>query len=164
MTDTPLPHHDESLDIAASPEALYDLVSDVTRTGEWSPVCRSCWWDDEAEAGRVGAWFHGRNETPDRTWETRSQVSVADRGSEFAWIVGGDLVRWQFVMTPTGTGGETTLTESWAYLPGGIALFEEKFGDRAQAEIDDRTRQALDGIPRTLARIKEIAEAAVVRE
>ena len=35
-------------------EELYDLVSDVTRTGEWSPVCRACWWEDEAAAGTVG--------------------------------------------------------------------------------------------------------------
>jgi hypothetical protein len=28
--------------------ALYDLVSDVTRTGERSRVCRACWWDEGA--------------------------------------------------------------------------------------------------------------------
>ncbi len=42
---------------------------------------------------------------------------------------------------------------------GGIAMFEEKFGEQAQAEITDRTEQALDGIPRTLAAIKRIAES-----
>jgi hypothetical protein len=36
-------------------------------------------------------------------------------------------------------------------------MFQEKYGDRAAAEIDERTRQAHDGIPRTLEAIKRIA-------
>ena len=31
--------------------------------GEWSPICRACWWD-EGGGPQVGAWFTGRNETP----------------------------------------------------------------------------------------------------
>ena len=38
-------------------------------------------------------------------------------------------------------------------------MFEQKFGDDASAQIADRTQQALDGIPRTLAAIQRIAEA-----
>ncbi|MDO9378521.1 MAG: SRPBCC family protein [Nocardioidaceae bacterium] len=147
-----------SIAVAATPESVYDLVSDVTHTGEWSPVCTSCWWDDEAEAGQVGAWFTGRNELPDRTWETRSQVLVADRGREFAWIVGGKFVKWGLTVDSDGAG--TRLTESWEFLPEGMAMFEEKYGDRSAVEIDDRTRQAQDGIPRTIAAIKQIAELA----
>jgi Polyketide cyclase / dehydrase and lipid transport len=158
MSGTDIRSHQKSVTVEASAEVLYDLVSDVTRTGEWSPVCRSCWWDDEAEAGRVGAWFTGRNELPHRTWETRSQVVVAERGREFAWVVGGSYVRWGFTLAPAGTG--TILTESWEFLPDGIAMFEERFGDQAHAEITDRTQQALDGIPKTLAALKRIAEAS----
>jgi hypothetical protein len=65
-------------------------------------------------------------------------------------------------MSPTETG--TILTESWEFLPDGIAMFEEKFGDEADAEIADRTQQALDGIPMTLAAIKRIAELSPVAE
>ncbi len=150
-------HHEESVTIEASPGIVYDLVADVTRTGEWSPVCTQCWWEDDAEAGQVGAWFTGRNELPHRTWETRSKIVAANRGREFAWAVGGDRVRWGYTLTPAGTG--TVLTESWDFLPGGIALFEEKFGDDALAQIADRTRQAHDGIPKTLAAIKQIVES-----
>ncbi|WP_148612945.1 SRPBCC family protein [Nocardioides rubriscoriae] len=156
MSKASVRSHQESIKVDASAEALYDLVSDITRTGEWSPVCTSCWWDDEATAGRVGAWFTGRNELPHRTWETRSVVA-AEHGREFAWIVGGGFVRWGFALVPAQTG--TKLIESWEFLPAGIAMFEEKFGDDAVAEIADRTQQALDGIPTTLAAIKRIAEA-----
>lgn len=150
--------HQESVTVQASAEDLYALVSDITRTGEWSPVCTACWWDEEAEAGWVGSWFTGHNELPGRTWETRSQVVAADPGREFAWEVGGRLVRWGFILDPAGAGA-TTLTETWEFLPDGIAFFEEKFGDAAAAQIADRTQQALDGIPRTLAAIKQIAES-----
>ena len=61
--------YSESVVVARSPEDLYDMVSDVTRMGEWSPVCKACWWEDGGEA-RTGAWFTGRNELPERTWET----------------------------------------------------------------------------------------------
>lgn len=162
MNQISIRQHQESVTVQASAETLYDLVSDITRTGEWSPVCTSCWWDDEDSAGQVGAWFTGRNELPHRTWETRSQVVTAERGREFAWVVGGSLVRWGFTMTPADTG--TTLAESWEFLPAGIAMFEEKFGDGASVQVTDRTQQALDGIPKTLAAIKRIAESIAVHK
>lgn len=107
-------------------------------------------------AGRVGARFSGRNELPDRTWETKSGVVAADRGREFAWEVAGGWVRWGFSLV--AAEGGTTLTETWHFLPAGIAGFKEKYGDQAQAQIDERTQQALTGIPKTLAAIKRIAE------
>ncbi len=162
MSESSIRRHRESVTVEVSAEALYDLVSDITRTGEWSPVCTSCWWDDDAEAGQVGAWFTGHNELPHRTWRTRSEVVAAERGREFAWVVGGSFVRWGFTMTPAQSG--TRLTESWEFLPGGIAMFEEKFGEQAHAEITDRTQQALDGIPKTLAAIKRIAESSTDAE
>lgn len=153
--------HQESVVVEVSAETLYDLVSDIGRTGEWSPVCTTCWWDDEAHAGQVGAWFTGRNELSDRVWETRSLVVAAERGREFAWVVGGSLVRWGFLLAPAATGTGTTLTESWTFLPAGIAMFENRFGDDAGAQIADRTQQAHEGIPRTLAAIKRLAESHV---
>jgi len=148
--------HSESIDIARSPEQLYDMVSDVTRMGEWSPVCKACWWDDGA-AAQVGAWFTGRNELPDRTWETRSEVVAADRGQEFTFVVGGTFARWGYTFTPMDGG--TRITESWEFLPAGIAMFEERFGADADAQVANRIEAAHTGIPATLAAIKRAAEA-----
>ena len=149
--------YSESIVIAASPDAVYDLVSDVTRMGEWSPVCRACWWDEGA-GPQPGAWFTGRNEVPGRTWETRSQVVAAEPGQEFTWLVGGAWVRWGFTLTPVDGG--TRLTESWDFLPAGIARFEERYGADAQAQIAERTQAARTGIPATLAAIRKTAESA----
>lgn len=148
--------YSESIVIAGPPETLYDMVSDVTRMGEWSPVCKACWWDDGA-GPTVGSWFTGHNETTERTWETRSQVVTADRGREFAYVVGGAWVRWGYTFTPVEGG--TRLTESWEFLPAGIARFAERYGDDAPAQIADRTAAAHAGIPATLAALKRAAES-----
>ena len=144
----------ESTVVAATPQQVYDLVSDVTRTGEWSPICRECWWD-EGDGPRVGAWFTGRNEVPGRTWQTRSQVVVADPGEQFAWVVGGAYARWAFTLA--AVDGGTEVTESWHFLPAGLDRFVELYADDAPAQIEDRTRAAHAGIPATLAAIAAIA-------
>ena len=148
--------YSESVMVARSPEDLYDMVSDVTRMGEWSPVCRACWWED-GQGPRPGAWFTGRNELPERTWETRSRVVVADRGREFAFVVGGSWVRWGYTFTPVDGG--TQVTESWEFLPDGVTRFHNRFGSDAPAQIADRTRAARNGIPVTLAALKRSAES-----
>jgi hypothetical protein len=147
----------DSLFIARPASVLYDMVSDVTRMGEWSPVCTACWWD-EGESPRVGAWFTGRNETAERTWETRSEVVVAEPGREFAFVVGGAWARWGY--TFESRDGGTVVTESWEFLPAGVARFEERYGDDASKQIADRAVAARSGIPMTLAAIKKAAESA----
>jgi hypothetical protein len=147
----------DSIHIAVAPDELYALVSDVTRTGEWSPVCRACWWDEGA-GPQVGAWFSGRNENPHLVWETRSQVVTADPGRAFAWEVNNGWVYWGYFLQPEAGG--TRLTESWEFRPAGVAGFREQFGERADAVIKAQTDAALAGIPATLATIKRIAEQA----
>jgi hypothetical protein len=57
--------HAESIHVDADPRTVWDVVSDVTRTGEWSPVCARCEWD-EGDGPWVGAHFTGHNAKPDR--------------------------------------------------------------------------------------------------
>jgi len=144
-----------SVHIAASPNDLYAVVSDITRTGEWSPVCQECWWD-EGDGPRVGAFFTGRNVTEDRTWETRCEVIVATEGSEFGWSVTDGNVHWIYSMA--AVDGGTDLTESWVFTSKGQAFFEERFGDDAAREVALRVNAAQEGIPVTLAAIKNVIE------
>lgn len=156
--DTPLTFS-AAIVIARTPRDLYDMVSDVTRMGEWSPVCTACWWDD-SDGPRVGAWFTGRNELPTREpWETRSLVVAASPGEEFAFAVGGIWARWGYTFAPTADG--TLVTESWEMLPGGLKRFDERYGPDAAAQVADRFEAARAGIPQTLAALKRIAESAL---
>jgi len=149
----------DSVVVAASAEAVYDLVSDVTRTGEWSPQCRACWWLDGG-TGAVGDEFGGRQETPERTWETRSRVEEAGRPRAFAWSVNDRKVLWRYDLE--AVEGGTRLTESWEFLDAGQQFLAEKYGADAQREVDTRREAARTGIPATLAAIRRIAEAGTV--
>ena len=146
----------ESIFIARSPDDLYDMVSDVTRMGEWSPVCKACGGtkvpgQSQERGSAVGMNYplgHGR---PSR----RSSSPIV--GREFAFIVGGDRVRWGYEFVPS-LGG-TMVTESWEFLPGGQTFFEERFGEDAPAQVAARAEEARTGIPVTLAALKAAAEA-----
>jgi hypothetical protein len=122
------PRHSDSIFINRSPEELYDMIADVTRMGEWSPICTACWWDDGDGPG-VGARFTGKNELPERTWETRSEVVAADRGREFAWVVAEPptRARWGYSFVAVDDG--TEVTETWELPPEGAAFFEKMFGN-----------------------------------
>jgi hypothetical protein len=136
-------HREDSVVVAREPAELYDMVSDVTRMGDWSPVCKACWWD-EGDTARVGAWFTGRNELP-------------DRAREFAFVVSATGTRWGYQFRAVDDG--TLVTESWDFPSSAVAVFEERFGDDAEAQIASRSELAGTGIPATLAAIKKAAES-----
>jgi hypothetical protein len=150
--------HSGSIRINRTPEELYDMVADVTRMGALSPVCKACWWD-EGEGPRVGAKFTGRNERSDRTWETRSEVVVAEPGQEFAWVVAEPPTRARWGYSFASVEGGTEVVETWELPPEGAAFFEEMFGDAAPKEIAARSDAAKHGIGETLAAMKGMAEA-----
>lgn len=83
-----------AVSVSASPEAVYDVVSDLPRSGEWSTECRGGSWV-HGEPGTVGAVFRGVNVRPDDVvawapvvrgeWTTEAEVVSAERGRRFSW-------------------------------------------------------------------------------
>ncbi|WKD61725.1 Polyketide cyclase / dehydrase and lipid transport [Corynebacterium ciconiae DSM 44920] len=144
--------------VEATPSELFALVTSIERTGEWSPICRHCWWEDENDKHQKGAWFKGLNETPDRTWKTRSLVTAYEPDRHFEWAVNGEVVTWGFILSPEGEG--TRLTETWEVTDKGLDFFKDKYGEDWQAQIAERRDAALEGIPATLEAIKRIAESS----
>jgi len=110
-----LPERQEvSIEISAPQEKVYDLVSDVTRMGEWSPECARCEWTGEAVGPAVGARFKGHNKRGLMRWSNMPTVTAADPGKVFAFsrtAPGAGEVVWRYQMTPSDGG--TTLTESY---------------------------------------------------
>jgi hypothetical protein len=142
-----------SIEIDASPEAVYDVVADVTRTGEWSPECHTCVW--LGTPGQVGSRFKGSNRNGPARWSTTAEVTAADRGREFAFATifrKDHATRWRYTMVGEGSG--TRLAESFETVrtPALIALAERLF-------LRHRQEQLESGIEATLARIKAIVEA-----
>ena len=142
-----------SIEIDASPEAVFDLVADITRTGEWSPECVSCEWLDEP--GAVGSTFKGRNRQGPVRWSTTARVLVADRPDIFEFATlhrDAPSTRWGYSIESAG-GDTTTLTETFEAIsaPWLIDLAERLF-------LRNRQQQLEAGITASLERIKAIAE------
>ena len=155
--------HSDSIRIRRPAADVYAIVSDVTRMGELSPVCKVCRWDDPAQAGTQGAWFTGQNSVGDFTWETRCQVISAETGQNFTFVNFGpggtvELVRWGYSFEDDD--GETTVTESWQVLPAypDFVLASNSDAD-VVARLEDRAKAAREGIRETLANLKRVAES-----
>lgn len=148
-----------SIHVGASPGVLYDLVSDVTRMGEWSPETRRCRWLDGATGPAVGARFKGTNRRGIVGWSTKPRVVVADPGREFAFTIphgGRDLTKWTFGFEARGDG--TEVTESFEMLEAQPWYFS--FGERLIG-MRDRKADLEAGMTATLTRLKAAAEGAV---
>ena len=93
--------------IAAPADTVCDLVSDVTRMGEWSPETASCRWAAGATGPAEGARFVGSNRRGPLLWSTSCRVTAAERGHEFAFTVsfaGLPISDWRYSFTTDGDG------------------------------------------------------------
>lgn len=156
-------NHSDTITVNSPPEVVYAIVSDVSRIGELSPVCRSGAWDDPAQVGREGAWFTGHNAIGDYTWDTHCKVVAAEPGREFSFVNYGpegdvELVRWGYTLESDGDA--TLVTESWRVLPAYPDFV--RAGDPnvdVKARIDGMAQMARDGITDTLANLKRVVES-----
>ena len=72
------------IQIDATPAVVYALVSDVTRTGDWSPECVNCRWLHGATAAEADARYRGASPAGRRPRLQRpacAPPSTADRAS-----------------------------------------------------------------------------------
>src|SRR3954470_8051401 len=106
------PHDSATVDINATPERVYELVSDITRMGEWSPECVRCTWTKGATGPVVGARFKAVNKGGrGPAWCNPPVVRVADPAREFTFTRSGPGIgsyTWRSVLEPTATGTRVT--------------------------------------------------------
>jgi uncharacterized protein YndB with AHSA1/START domain len=113
QNDDLTPDDQVSLRIAASPERLYELVSEVTNMGRWSPETRRARWVDGSSAPVVGAKFKGSNRWRWVRWRTTVLVLEAVPGREFTFCTvfrGNRATRWSYRFQPVPGG--TLVTET----------------------------------------------------
>jgi len=114
-------HDAVTVHMAAPPEKIWDLVSDVTKIGRYSPETFEAEWLDGATGPAVGAKFRGhvkRNAKGPIYWTT-CIVTKCEPGREFAFGVGQTDAKilnvWSYQLEPKGDG--TDVTESFALTP-----------------------------------------------
>src|SRR3954451_15992362 len=103
--------------IAASPEEVYALISDLRRMGEFSPECFRVEWLHGATTPAVGVQARGWNRFIGMTWARSVVILVADTGREFTfqtmpegWFY-QDSTIWTYRFEPQNNG--TLVTESY---------------------------------------------------
>lgn len=140
--------------IHAPAEVVYDLVSDVTNMGEYSPENTGAVWLDGATGPAVGARFKGTNRLGPNRWSTKPTVTAADRGRLFAFAVPGKSgATWTYTFDP---------------VPGGVQVTESMRQDRPspflirmlqrRAGVTDRAADLRVGMTTTLDRVAVAAE------
>ena len=143
--------------IEAPPSAVWALVSDVTRIGEFSPETLEGRWIDGATAPAVGARFQGhvkRNGRGPMYWTT-CRITRCEPERDFAFVVevpgmGSEVNTWRYQLRPAGSG--TDVTESYELTP---SLFIRVYWTLAGPF---RAKTNARGMAETLNRIKAVAE------
>jgi uncharacterized protein YndB with AHSA1/START domain len=144
------------IEIDAPPERVWAVISDVTRTPEWSPVCHTVDWLPPSSGVEIGARFKGHNKLRMFKWSRECVIDEADAPQAFAFhteVDGEESTRWRYTVTPT-PGGGSVLTETYRAVaaPRWVWLLR-KIGGAKQSDKDTRWN-----ISTSLERIKQLAE------
>lgn len=145
-----------SLWIHADAAKVWDLVSDVTRIGEFSPETFEARWRHGSDGPAVGAQFKGhvkRNGVGPTYW-TPCTVTICEPERHFEFVVGTDQVavnNWGYRLAPKDDGTLVTeyfrLEPSWVLRAYWLVL----------GPLRGRTNKR--GMATTLRRMKEVLEA-----
>lgn len=143
-------------DIAASPEAVYAAISDVTRMGEWSEECHACEWHDGFDGPAVGATFDGHNRNGDKEWTSQGKVIEADPGKAFAFecsMYDFHYSTWGYRIEPTDGGSRVTEWNEDLRPESALEMSQQMSG------VDDRTARNREMMSTTLERLAAALEA-----
>jgi Polyketide cyclase / dehydrase and lipid transport len=135
--------------VAAPIDAVWAVVSDVTRVGEWSHECRRVEWLDGATGAVPGARFRGTNKAGVWTWSRTNEVVVADEPRTLVWrtvptLLFPDSSEWRIELEPVDGG--TRITQSYevvrapALLARLYAVVVPSHRDRRASLSDDLRR------------------------
>lgn len=145
--------------VNASPEAIYRLVSDVTRTPEHSPEVVRCSWEGGATGPVVGARFVAKNNVGrGPSWTNRPVVTVAEPGQAFAVSrteKGAGTIVWRYDLEPHREG--TLVRQSYE-----VTSPVRRFGWFIMGTLyglKDRRAGLRENMQQSLARVAAIAEA-----
>jgi hypothetical protein len=146
--------------VKAPAAAVWDVISDVTRVGEWSGECRHCEWVGHSAGPAPGALFRGSNRRGLMRWARLNEIDVVDAPNEMVWhtVFSGfhrDSTEWRVRLRPIPEG--TEVTESFRILRLSRAM--EVFLGLVQPAHRDRSQDLADD----LARLKMAVEAQVAR-
>jgi uncharacterized protein YndB with AHSA1/START domain len=149
--------------IAAPPEAIFAVVSDIDLPARFSSEFKGGRWLEPATGPVAGARFVGRNSHPSAgEWETTCTVIEHDAPRVFAYAVqglDGDVSStWRFSIVREGSGSR--LTQSLEMGPGRsfINLAIESMPEKESRILNRRVREHRENMEANLVGVKEMLE------
>ncbi len=142
-----------SVDIAATPERVWSLVTDLQRMASWSPQVVKTFVRGPVQQGTRAFNINRRGPL---VWPTRSKVVAFEPHREFAFRIKDNAVIWAFVLEATATG--TRLVHE-RRTPDGITPISLSLQKSVLGGVDRFTGELKSGMQQTLTRIKVEAEA-----
>jgi uncharacterized protein YndB with AHSA1/START domain len=153
---------DLEVEVELPPERMWDLVTDVSRIGEWSPECvYGAWLGPRCGPPEVGSRFEARNQvSPEISFEVLCVVTEAERPRVFAWVVlddegtvehAGSL--WRYELRPGGSPGRTLVRHSFEHGTGitGLRVGVEKDPEHADEILRGRLDELRSNMSVTIA-------------
>ena len=141
--------------VDATPEAVWAVLADVTRIGEWSHECRGAEWLDGATAAAPGVRFRGRNRAGALVrWARVCVIRAVDPPHEFVWeTVGPPLMRdaslWRVRLEPVDGG--TRIRQEFRILS------MAAWADRVVAALLPAHRDRMAALEADLRRLGEVS-------
>jgi len=143
-----------TIDMAAAPEEIWPLVSDLPRMASWSPqVLKSI----QRGPGGVGTRTLNFNRSGWKVWPTRSKVIRFEAPREFAFRVKDNKTIWSYTLEPLADGGTRVVVRRES--PDGLAPASARLQNLAMGGLARFDDEVLAGMRTTLERIKAEVEA-----
>ncbi|GAA4641171.1 SRPBCC family protein [Gordonia humi] len=147
---------EDSIDVAASPEAVWSVISDLPRMGEWSPQCKKMFvLGGEVKAGARTVNVNRRGPL---FWPTTAKVVAFEPNREIAFRIAENHTVWSYKIEQTATGSR--VTESRAAAGGKTTAVSSFLVDKVFGGNDSFEDELREGIRETLGKVKRAAEAA----
>ncbi len=90
--------------VAATPEAVWQVLSDPGAPAAFSDELQSANWLDGADGPAVGARFEGHNGRGDTEWTTTSTVVECSPHERLSYLVEEDVATWTWTLEPADGG------------------------------------------------------------
>ncbi|WP_149831212.1 SRPBCC family protein [Streptomyces tailanensis] len=173
--NSPLFEVSATVQIGATPYEVYDVISDLKRSKEWSEECVGGEWVS-GEPATVGAVFRGENtREPDvvawapvvrGTWFTDSEVVAAEPGRLFSWAIRNSAGNkqesiWGFEIRPVEAGSELVHNFRMGSPTEGILeITADMTTEEREKFIEEWSQKLKQDISATAGRIKNVIESA----
>lgn len=148
---------EESIEIAAPPARVWELVSDLRNMGRWSPQCRKTWV--KGGETRLGATAVNLNRRGLLHWPTQTKVVAFDPEQKIAFKVRENHSVWSYTLEPTTVDAApgTRLTAR-REAPDGTSKISWTLVEKVLGGQQTFQSELVQGMRQTLERIKADAE------